>query len=58
MNVKDLKELIKYLPDDTPVISCCESPLDDPSSARIIEDYEAYDRATDEYIEMTVVQIH
>ena len=58
MNVKELKEIIKYLPDDTPVISCCASPLDDPSSVRVVEDYEAYDRTTDDYIEMTVVVIH
>lgn len=58
MNVKEMKELIANLPDDTPIISCCASPLDDPSYARIIMDYEAYDRDTDSYLNMTVVQIH
>jgi hypothetical protein len=57
MNIGELKELIKDLPDEMEVCSCCASPINDPSRAWVSEE-DYYDEETDSFVDITIVRIH
>lgn len=57
MNIRELKEFIKDLPDEMEVCSCCASPINDPSRACVSEE-DYYDKETDSFVDITIVRIH
>lgn len=57
MNVKELKEFLKDLPDDMHVVSCCGS-IENPSVVRLREIWGYHPDSGDEDDVITVVEIH
>jgi len=50
MNIKELKEIIKDLPDDMPVCSCCDCGGDDGTGFEIREQWEEPPEECFEYL--------